>query len=210
MKDQKRPLPRNLRELTLLGFEITQDGSKIKTSQARVSPQSLSTVKPQICRDKLDMHIRWRTKGRPAAGAWAGEHLPVFQFRGAWSDIKSIECQQSSVHAPWRLASQMRMITMNRSQEIDHAYHEERLLVLLARRQKLPATSNQMPGLDLEILAVWNLVRSYRMVQARQHFKAALEPAEASRIDSAGRRVGGAKNSASHTVWSGMCKAPAA
>ena len=107
-------------------------------------------------------------------------------------------------------ASQMRMITMNRSQEIDHAYHEERLLVLLARRRKLPATSNQMPDLDVEILAAWNLVRLYRMVQARQHFKAALEPAEASRIDSAGRRVGGAKNSASHTVWSGMCKAPAA
>jgi CheY-like chemotaxis protein len=106
-------------------------------------------------------------------------------------------------------ASPMRMITMNRSQEIDHAYHEERLLVLLARRQ-LPATSNQMPDLDVEILAVWNLVRSYRMVQARQHFKAALEPAEASRIDSAGRRVRGAKNSASHTVWSRMCKAPAA
>lgn len=107
-------------------------------------------------------------------------------------------------------ASQMRMITMNRSQEIDHAYHEERLLVLLARRQKLPATSNQMPDLDVEILAVWNLVRSYRMVEARRHFKAALEPAEASRIDSAGRRVGGAKNSASHIVSSGMCNAPAA
>jgi hypothetical protein len=94
--------------------------------------------------------------------------------------------------------------------QIDHAYHEERLLVLLARRRKLSATSNQMPDLDVEILAVWNLVRSYRMVQARQHFKAALEPAEASRIDSAGRRVRGAKNSASHTVWSRMCKAPAA
>jgi hypothetical protein len=104
----------------------------------------------------------------------------------------------------------MRMITMNRSQEIDHAYHEERLVVLLARRQKLPATSNQMPDLDVEILAAWNLVRLYRMVQARQHFKAALEPADASRIDSAGCRVGGAKNSASHTVWSGMCKPPAA
>jgi CheY-like chemotaxis protein len=94
---------------------------------------------------------------------------------------------------PGLIASQMRMITMNRSQEIDHAYHEERLLVLLARRQKLPATSNQMPDLDVEILAVWNLVRSYRMVQARQHFKAALEPAEVAPIDSAGRRVGGSK-----------------
>jgi hypothetical protein len=48
------------------------------------------------------------------------------------------------------------MITMIRSQQIDHAYREESLLVLLARRQKLPATSNQMPDLDVEILAVWN------------------------------------------------------
>jgi hypothetical protein len=38
--------------------------------------------------------------------------------------------------------------------------------VLLARRQKLPATSNQMPELDIEILAVWNLVKSYRLLQA--------------------------------------------
>jgi hypothetical protein len=108
-------------------------------------------------------------------------------------------------------ATQMRMVTMNRSQEIDHAYHEERLLVLLARRQKLPATSNQMPDLDTEILAVWNLVRSYRMVQARQHVKAALEPAQAaSPIDSAGHGVGGVKNSGSQTVWSGIREAPAA
>jgi Response regulator receiver domain len=105
--------------------------------------------------------------------------------------------------------SQMRMITMNRSQEIDHAYHEEMLLLLLARRHKLPATSNQMPDLDIEILAAWNLVRSYRMMQARQRFKAALEPAEASRIDSAGHGVGGAK-SASHKVLSRMREAPAA
>jgi hypothetical protein len=102
------------------------------------------------------------------------------------------------------------MITMNRSQEIDHAYHEEMLLLLLARRHKLPATSNQMPDLDIEILAAWNLVRSYRMVQARQRFKAALEPAEASRIDSAGHGVGGAKKSASHKVLSRMREAPAA
>ncbi len=107
-------------------------------------------------------------------------------------------------------ASQRRMVTMNRSREIDHAYHEERLLVLLARRPKLPATSDQMPDLDTEILAVWNLVRSYRMVQARQHFKAALEPAQAPPIDSAGHGVGGVKNSVSQTAWSGIREAPAA
>jgi hypothetical protein len=104
----------------------------------------------------------------------------------------------------------MRMITMNRSQEIDRAYHEERLLVLLARRQSLPATSIEIPDLDIELLAVWTLVRSYRMMQARQQFKTALEPAEASRIDSAGHGVGGAKKSASHKVWCRMREAPAA
>ncbi len=107
-------------------------------------------------------------------------------------------------------ASQMRTVTVNRSREIDHAYHEERLLELLARRQKLPATSDQMPDLDTEILAVWNLVRSYRMVQARQHFKAAMEAAQASPIDSAGHGVGGAKNSASQTARSGIRETPAA
>jgi hypothetical protein len=107
-------------------------------------------------------------------------------------------------------ASQMRMITMNRSQEIDHAYHEERLLGLLARRQELPPTSHQMPDLDIELLAVWNLVRSYRLVQARQHLKAALDLAEASHIDSAGREVGGAKKFGSDTVSSRMREAPAA
>jgi PleD family two-component response regulator len=107
-------------------------------------------------------------------------------------------------------ATQMRMITMNRSQEIDRAYHEERLLVLLARRQSLPATSIEIPDLDIELLAVWTLVRSYRMMQARQQFKTALEPAEASRIDSAGHGVGGAKKSASHKVWCRMREAPAA
>jgi len=63
------------------------------------------------------------------------------------------------------------VIAMKRSQEIDHAYHEERLLVLRARRQRLPATSNEIPDLDIEIVAVWNLVRSYRLLQAHQHFR---------------------------------------
>jgi hypothetical protein len=77
-------------------------------------------------------------------------------------------------------ATQMRVLTTNSGEEIDDAYQEERLLALLHRRQKLPATSNQIPDLEVEILAIWDLVRSYRMVQARQHCEAALEPIEAS------------------------------
>jgi hypothetical protein len=73
---------------------------------------------------------------------------------------------------------------MNRGQEIDQAYQEQKLLVLLARRQKLPATSDQLPELDVQILAVWNLVRSYRLVQAHHISRQALEPAETSPIDS--------------------------
>jgi hypothetical protein len=55
---------------------------------------------------------------------------------------------------------------MNKAQEIDHAYQEEKLLRLLARRQNLPTNSDQMPGLAREIMAVEDLVRSYRMVRA--------------------------------------------
>ena len=43
--------------------------------------------------------------------------------------------------------------------------------MLRARRQRLPATSNEIPDLDIEIVAVWNLVRSYRLLQAHQHFR---------------------------------------
>jgi len=52
------------------------------------------------------------------------------------------------------------------SQRIDHAYHEDRLLLLIARRAKLRADSDQMQKLDIEILAVTDLVRSYRIVKA--------------------------------------------
>jgi hypothetical protein len=55
---------------------------------------------------------------------------------------------------------------MKKAQEIDYAYQEEKLLRLLARRQTLPANSDQMPDLAREIMAVEDLVRSYRMVRA--------------------------------------------
>ena len=55
---------------------------------------------------------------------------------------------------------------MYESQRIDHAYHEDRLLLLIARRAKLRADSDQMQKLDIEILAVTDLVRSYRIVKA--------------------------------------------
>jgi hypothetical protein len=42
-------------------------------------------------------------------------------------------------------ATGVRMLTMNSGEEIEHSYREERLLALLQKRQKLPATSNLCP-----------------------------------------------------------------
>jgi hypothetical protein len=58
---------------------------------------------------------------------------------------------------------------MNEAQEIDYAYHADRLLLLIARRGKLPAGSEQIPALDAEMISVEDLVRSYRLVRARKH-----------------------------------------
>jgi hypothetical protein len=55
---------------------------------------------------------------------------------------------------------------MNESQRIDHAYHEARLVLLLARRDASPIHSTQRAQLDAEITAIDNLVRSYRIVKA--------------------------------------------
>ena len=55
---------------------------------------------------------------------------------------------------------------MNDSQRIDHTYHEEKLLLLIAQRGKLHADSDQTQRLDMEIAAVRDLVRSYRIVKA--------------------------------------------
>jgi hypothetical protein len=50
---------------------------------------------------------------------------------------------------------------MNEAQEIDYAYHADRLLLLIARRGKLPAGSERIPALDAEMISVEDLVRSY-------------------------------------------------
>jgi hypothetical protein len=55
---------------------------------------------------------------------------------------------------------------MNKAQEIDYAYQEEKLVRLRARRQNPPANSDQMPDLARQIMAVEDLVRSYRIVLA--------------------------------------------
>ncbi len=57
---------------------------------------------------------------------------------------------------------------MNKSQQSDHAYHEDRLLLLIDQRAKMTADSEQIPALDIEIAAIWDLVRSYRLVEAMQ------------------------------------------
>jgi hypothetical protein len=62
---------------------------------------------------------------------------------------------------------------MNEAQQIDYAYQTDRLLLLIARRDKLPAHSDQIPGLSIEIMSIEDLVRSYRLVRAHEHRKIA-------------------------------------
>jgi septum formation topological specificity factor MinE len=57
---------------------------------------------------------------------------------------------------------------VNEDQQSDHAYHESRLLLLIAQRTQMTADSDQIPALDIEIMAIWELVRSYRLVEAMQ------------------------------------------
>jgi len=53
---------------------------------------------------------------------------------------------------------------MNEAQETDYAYHADRLRLLIAQRDKLPPDSDLIPALNVEILAIEDLVRSYRLV----------------------------------------------
>jgi hypothetical protein len=55
---------------------------------------------------------------------------------------------------------------MNESQRVDHAYHEDKLVLLLARRDALPTDSTLRAQIDAEITTIGNLVRSYRIVAA--------------------------------------------
>jgi hypothetical protein len=62
---------------------------------------------------------------------------------------------------------------MKKAQEIDYAHHADRLLLLIVRRDKLPADSDQIPALDIEIMSIADLARSYRLVGAHEHRKVA-------------------------------------
>lgn len=57
---------------------------------------------------------------------------------------------------------------MNEDQLSDLAYHEDRLILLIAQRADLPADSNRFAAMDIEIAGTWDLVRSYRLVKAMQ------------------------------------------
>jgi hypothetical protein len=57
---------------------------------------------------------------------------------------------------------------MNEGQQNDHAYHEDRLLLLIDQRARMTGGSDQIPALDIEIMAIWDLVRSYRLLEAMQ------------------------------------------
>jgi hypothetical protein len=62
---------------------------------------------------------------------------------------------------------------MNESQEIDYAYHADRLLLLITRRDKLPAGSDSIPALDIEMISIEQLVRSYRLLRGHEPRKIA-------------------------------------
>lgn len=55
---------------------------------------------------------------------------------------------------------------MNDDQEIDYAYHADRLRLLIAQRAKLPEDSDFIPALNVEISAIEDLGRSYRLVSS--------------------------------------------
>ena len=57
---------------------------------------------------------------------------------------------------------------MNDDQEIDYEYHADRLLLLIAQRDELPADSDIIRALNIEISAIEDLVRSYRLVSGHR------------------------------------------
>ena len=60
---------------------------------------------------------------------------------------------------------------MNEAQEIDYAYHADRLSLLIARRSKVPKDSDQIPALDIEMISIEDLGRSHRVVRSHEHGK---------------------------------------
>jgi hypothetical protein len=62
---------------------------------------------------------------------------------------------------------------MNEAKENDYAYHVDRLLRLIARRDELPPGSDLIPALDIEMISIEQLVRSYRLLKAHEPRKIA-------------------------------------
>jgi hypothetical protein len=62
---------------------------------------------------------------------------------------------------------------MNEAQQTDYAYHADRLLLLIARRDKLPPDSDLIRALDVEMASIEQLVRSYRLLRAHEQRKIA-------------------------------------
>jgi hypothetical protein len=62
---------------------------------------------------------------------------------------------------------------MNKGQKIDYAYHADRLLLLIARRDKLPPGSDLIRALDVEMASIEQLIRSYRLLRAHEQRKIA-------------------------------------
>jgi hypothetical protein len=57
---------------------------------------------------------------------------------------------------------------MNQDQEHDYAYHQDKLLMLITRRARQQANSDQISKLDAEIAAINDLLRSYRILKAME------------------------------------------
>jgi hypothetical protein len=62
---------------------------------------------------------------------------------------------------------------MNEAQQIDYAYHADRLHLLIARRDKLPPGSDLIRALDVEMISIEQLVSSYRLLRAHEQRKIA-------------------------------------
>jgi hypothetical protein len=57
---------------------------------------------------------------------------------------------------------------MSQDQEHEYAYHQDKLLMLITRRARLQANSEQIPKLDAEIAAINDLLRSHRILKAME------------------------------------------
>jgi hypothetical protein len=79
------------------------------------------------------------------------------------------------------------VIPMNEDQNAGHSYLEAKLVRLLVRRCHLPANSDQLPPLMLEIIAMESLVSSYRVGKGLE-FKTAQPLPNQPKLDSVAGR----------------------